>query len=259
MDLGLTGKTAIVCASTSGLGRACAEALLAEGVHVVINGRHPERTEAVARELGETWPGRVAGVTGDVTTIEGRAALLAARPNPDILINNNAGPEPGAFSSFDEAAWLEALSANMVAPLMLIRAVLPAMRQRKFGRIVNITSAMVTTPRPQMALSSGARAGLTAALKGLLLEVAQDNVTFNNLLPERFDTDRQVRMAKTAMERDGVTWDEARARQTKTIPAGRLGRPNEFGATCAFVCSVQASYMTGMNIRLDGGSYPALL
>ncbi|MDB5583086.1 MAG: 3-oxoacyl-ACP reductase [Bradyrhizobium sp.] len=259
MDLGLNGKTAIVCASTRGLGRACAEALLAEGVRVVINGRHAERTEAVAHEFGGRWPGRVIGVTGDVTTTDGRSALLDACPDPDILVNNNAGPEPGAFSSFDEAIWLDALNANMVAPLMLVRAVLPAMRKRQFGRIVNITSAMVTTPRPLMALSSGARAGLTAALKGLLLEVARENVTFNNLLPERFDTDRQAKMAKAAMERDGVSWDEARARQTRTIPARRLGEPAEFGATCAFVCSVQASYMTGMNIRLDGGSYPALL
>lgn len=259
MNLGLEGKTAIVCASTSGLGLACAEALLAEGVHVAINGRHAERTKAVADELLARWPGQVLAVVGDVTTPEGRNALLATCPNPDILVNNNSGPEPGAFASLDEAMWLDALRANMVAPLMLIRAVLPTMRERKFGRIVNITSAMVTTPRPLMALSSGARAGLTAALKGLLLEVAQDNVTFNNLLPERFDTDRQVRMAKALMEREGLTWDEARARQIETIPAKRLGKPAEFGSTCAFVCSVQASYMTGMNIRLDGGSYPALL
>ena len=259
MNLGIEGKTAIVCASTSGLGKACAEALLAEGVHVVINGRHTQRIQAVADELLARWPGQVVGVAGDVTTPDGRNALLAACPNPDILVNNNSGPEPGAFASFDEAIWLDALRANMVAPLMLIRAVLPAMRERKFGRIVNITSAMVTTPRPLMALSSGARAGLTAALKGLLLEVAQDNVTFNNLLPERFDTDRQVRMAQSLMAREGLTWDQARASQIESIPAKRLGKPFEFGSTCAFMCSVQASYMTGMNIRLDGGSYPALL
>ena len=259
MNLGIAGKSAIVCASTSGLGNACAEALLAEGVHVVINGRHAERTKAVADELLARWPGQVLAAAGDVTTPEGRNALLAACPNPDILVNNNSGPEPGAFASLDEAMWLDALRANMVAPLMLIRAVLPTMREKKFGRIVNITSAMVSTPRPLMALSSGARAGLTAALKGLLLEVAQDNVTFNNLLPERFDTDRQVRMAQSLMAREGLTWDQARARQIESIPAKRLGKPSEFGSTCAFVCSVQASYMTGMNIRLDGGSYPALL
>ena len=259
VNLGLFERTAIVCASTAGLGRACAEALLAEGVRVVVNGRDKARTDAAAHELLARWPGMVDRVAADVTTPEGRAALLAACADPDILVTNNAGPEPGAFEGFDEGAWMAALAANTVAPLMLVRAVLPAMRARRFGRIVNITSAMVTTPRPGMALSSGARAGLTAALKGVLLEVAKDNVTINNLLPERFDTERQVRLAKTAMERDGIDWDEARAKQVATVPAGRLGRPDEFGATCAFVCSMQASYMTGMNIRLDGGSYPALL
>lgn len=259
MNLGIAGRAAIVCASTAGLGRACAEALLAEGASVVVNGRDLARTEAATTELEARWPGQVRGVAADVTTLEGRAALLAACPDPDILVTNNAGPEPASFGSFDEAAWLEALSANMVAPLMLIRAVLPKMRERGFGRIVNITSAMVTTPRPGLALSSGARAGLIAALKGALTEAAKDNVTINSLAPERFDTDRQTRMAKAAMAREGIDWDEARRRQTATIPAGRLGRPEEFGATCAFLCSAQAGYMTGMNVRLDGGSYPALL
>ena len=258
MNLGLANRTAIVCASTAGLGRACAEALLAEGARVVINGRDSARTEAAAQDMSALWPDRVIGITGDVTTPEGRAALLAAASEPDILITNNGGPEPGAFAGFDELAWEQALSANMVAPLMLIRAVLPGMRARRFGRIVNITSAMVTTPRPGFALSSGARAGLVAALKGVVLEVAKDNVTINSLAPERFDTDRQLRMAQTAMIKDGIAWEEARHRQTASIPAGRLGRPEEFGATCAFMCSDQAGYMTGMNIRLDGGSYPAL-
>lgn len=259
MNVGLSGRTAIACASTAVLGRACAEALLAESVRAVVNGRDAARTKAVAHELLVRWPGIVGWVAVDVTTPEGRAALLAACADPDILVTNNAGPEPGAFEGFDEGAWMAALAANTVAPLMLVRAVLPAMRARRFGRIVNITSAMVTTPRPGMALSSGARAGLTAALRGVLLEVAKDNVTINNLLPERFDTERQVRMARTAMVREGIDWDEARAKQVATVPAGRLGRPDEFGATCAFVCSTQASYTTGMNIRLDGGSYPALL
>ena len=173
-------------------------------------------------------------------------------------MTNNAGPEPAAFQSLDEDAWLAALSATMVAPLMLIRAVVSGMQQRQFGRIVNITSAMVTTPRPSMALSSGARAGLTAALKGLLLEVAQHNVTINNLLPERFDTDRQLQQAESMVRKQGLSMAAARAQQVASIPAGRLGKPSEFGETCAFVCSAQAAYMTGMNIRLDGGSYPAL-
>ena len=259
MDLGIAGRRAIVCASTRGLGKACAEALLSEGAHVVINGRDAARTQGIADALATHHPGRVTGVCGDVTTADGRRALLDACPDPDILVTNNEGPATGDFADFDEERWLTALGANMVAPLMLIRAVIPAMRRGLFGRIVNITSAMVTTPRPGLALSSGARAGLTAALKGLITEVAKDNVTINNLLPERFDTDRQVAMAKAAMARLGVGWDEARARQRAPIPAGRLGRPEEFGATCAFVCSARAGYMTGMNIRLDGGSYPALL
>ena len=259
MDLGIAGRRAIVCASTRGLGNACAEALLAEGVHVVVNGRDEARTRSVADALAANHPGRVTGVCGDVTTAGGRQALLDACPDPDILVTNNEGPATGHFADFDEAQWLAAVSANMVAPLMLIRAVIPAMRRRAFGRIVNITSAMVTTPRPGLALSSGARAGLTAALKGLITEIAPSNVTINNILPERFDTDRQIAMAEAAVARQGLSWDEARARQIAPIPAGRLGRPEEFGATCAFVCSTHAGYMTGMNIRLDGGSYPALL
>ena len=259
MDLGIAGRRAIVCASTRGLGRACAEALLAEGVQVIVNGRDGDRTRAVADALAAQHPGRVTGICGDVTTADGRRALLAACPEPDILVTNNEGPPTGDFASFDEERWRAALDANMVAPLMLIRAVIPAMRARAFGRIVNITSAMVTTPRPGLALSSGARAGLTAALKGLTTQAAASNVTINNILPERFDTDRQIAMARAAMASQGIDWDEARARQRAPVPAGRLGRPEEFGATCAFVCSAQAGYMTGMNIRLDGGSYPALL
>jgi 3-oxoacyl-[acyl-carrier protein] reductase len=259
MDLGIAGRRAVVCASTRGLGRACAEALLAEGVHVIINGRHAERVAIAADTLARRWPGLVIGVCADISTAAGRAALLAACPEPDILVTNNAGPEPAAFQSLDEDAWLAAISATMVAPLMLIRAVVAGMQRRQFGRIVNITSAMVTTPRPGMALSSGARAGLTAALKGLLLEVAQHNVTINNLLPERFDTDRQLQQAESMVRKLGLTMDAARAQQVAAIPARRLGTPSEFGQTCAFICSAQAAYMTGMNIRLDGGSYPALL
>lgn len=259
MNLGIAGRKAIVCASTRGLGRACAEALLAEGVHVTINGRDGERTMIAAAEMRSRWHGQVSAVPADIGEPRGRDALLAACPNPDILVNNGPGPEPGEFSSFDETIWLQALKKSMVAPLMLIRAVVPEMCRQKFGRVINITSAMVTTPRPSMALSSGARAGLTAALKGLLLEVAHDNVTFNNLLPERFDTERQRTMARALMTKHNLTWEDARARQVASIPAKRLGKPEELGATCAFLCSQQASYMTGMNIRLDGGSYPALL
>jgi 3-oxoacyl-[acyl-carrier protein] reductase len=259
MNLDIAGKRAIVCASSRGLGRACAEALSAEGVHVVLNGRDPARLTVAAGEIEIATGTPVAPVAADVTTAEGREALLASCPEPDILITNNAGPPPGSFSSFERDDWMQALESNMLAPLLLIRAVLDGMRQRGFGRIVNITSAMVTTPRAHMSLSSGARAGLTAVVKGLSLEVARDGVTINNLLPERIDTERQAFMARRAMERDDISYEEARSRIAGSIAVGRLGRPEELGATCAFVCSVHAGFMSGMNIHIDGGSYPALV
>jgi len=259
VNLNIAGKCAIVCASSGGLGRACAEALSAEGVRVVLNGRDPDRLEQAAGEIERATGSLVIPIVGDVTTAEGRAALLAACPEPDILINNGPGPPPGSFSSFEKEDWMRALESNMVAPLMLIRGVVDGMRERRFGRIVNITSAMVTTPRSPMGLSSGARAGLTAVVKALSLDVARDGVTINNLLPERLDTDRQEFMAKRAMERDGISYQEARSRIASSVAAGRLGRPEELGATCAFVCSVHAGFMSGMNIHIDGGSYPALV
>ena len=259
MNLGIEGRTAIVCASSQGLGLACAQALAQEGVRVLINGREQAKLDKSAAALREVARGDVIAIAADVTTTDGQAKLLAACPSPDILINNNAGPSPGNFADIERGRWLKAIEANMIAPLMLIRAVLPAMRQRRFGRIVNITSAMVTTPRPHMTVSSGARAGLTAAMKGLSLEVARDNVTINNLLPERFDTDRQHQMAKAAMARENISYEEARARQIESIAARRLGDPREFGATCAFLCSTLAGFMSGQNLHLDGGSYPALI
>lgn len=259
MDLGIAGRTALVCASTQGLGRACAEALAREGVRVFVNGRDQERLDATVADLRASLGVEVQGVAADVTTEQGRDALLAACPQPDILVNNNAGPSPAAFQQLERDAWLAALEANMVAPLQLVRAVLPGMRERRFGRIVNVTSAMVTTPRPHMTLSSGARAGLTAAMKGLSLEVARDNVTINNLLPERFDTARQEQMARVAMARDSISYEEARRRQVESIAARRLGQPREFGAMCAFLCSDLAGFVSGQNVHLDGGSYPALI
>jgi 3-oxoacyl-[acyl-carrier protein] reductase len=259
MDLGLSGRRAIVCASSSGLGRACAQALAAEGVDVVINGRDRVRLAETEAALRLLVTGKITAVVGDVTTESGRAALLAACPDPDILVNNNAGPPPADFSALDHHHWMSAVESNMVAPLMLVRAVLPAMIARRFGRIVNITSAMVTTPRPHMVLSAAARAGLTAALKGLSLDVARHNVTINNLLPERFDTDRQEQMARKTMQRDGIDYAEARARQIASIAARRLGDPAEFGATCAFLCGVHSGFISGQNLHLDGGSYPALI
>jgi 3-oxoacyl-[acyl-carrier protein] reductase len=259
MNLGIEGRTAIVCASSQGLGLACAQALAQEGVHVLINGRDQAKVDKTAAALREVARGDVIAIAADVTTTDGQAKLIAACPAPDILVNNNAGPAPGNFADIERDRWLKAIEANMIAPLMLIRAVLPAMKQRRFGRIVNITSAMVTTPRPHMTVSSGARAGLTAAIKGLSFEVAPYNVTINNLLPERFDTDRQHQMAKAAMARENISYEEARARQIEAIAAKRLGDPREFGATCAFLCSTLAGFMSGQNLHLDGGSYPALI
>lgn len=259
VDLGIDGRRAIVCASSRGLGRACAEALAAEGVHLVINGRDTAHLEHAVAEIRGRFAVDLQPVCADVTTVDGRAALLEACPEPDILINNNAGPPPGPFSSFDHATWLAALEGNLLAPALLTAAVVEGMRARKFGRIVNITSAMVTTPRPGMALSSAARAGLSAALKGLSFEVVADNVTINNLLPERFDTDRQRFMAQRVMDAEGVSYEDARRRQEQSIAAGRLGRPEEFGAVCAFLCGRQSGYISGNNIHLDGGSYPGLV
>lgn len=259
MNLGIEGRTAIVCGSSQGLGLACAQALAQEGVHAVVNGRDQAKLEKTAEALRKLARGTVAAVAADVTTAEGQARLIEACPSPDILVNNNAGPSPANFADLDRDRWMAAIEANMIAPLMMIKAILPGMKERRFGRIVNITSAMVTTPRPHMTLSSGARAGLTAAVKGLSLDVARYNVTINNLLPERFDTDRQHQMAKAAMVREQISYEEARARQVQSIAARRLGDPKEFGATCAFLCSDFAGFMSGQNIHLDGGSYPALL
>jgi 3-oxoacyl-[acyl-carrier protein] reductase len=215
--------------------------------------------EKAAEELRKSARGQIEAVAADIATAEGRDRLLAAAPQCDILVNNNGGPKPGYFGDIDRDMWLDVIEANMVAPLMLTRGVLAGMKERRFGRIINITSAMVTTPRPHMAPSAGARSGLTGAMKALALEVARFNVTINNLLPERFDTDRQHQMAKAAMTRENISYEEARARQVQSIAAKRLGDPKEFGATCAFLCSAFAGFMSGQNIHLDGGSYPALV
>lgn len=258
MDLGIAGRRAIVCGSSRGLGRACAEALAAEGVDVVVNGRTATTVEATAAAIAATHPVTVTPVVADIDTADGRAALLAACPEPDILVTNNAGPAPRGFAATDAAAWQAALESNMLAPLLLIQAVLDGMRARRFGRIVNITSAMVKTPHPFMVLSVGARTGLTGVVKAVSKEVVADNVTINNLLPERFDTDRQRTMAELVVAATGVTMEEARAEQVASIAAGRLGDPAELGATCAFLCSAHAGYLSGQSIQLDGGSYEGL-
>lgn len=259
MDLGLAGRTAIVCASSQGLGLACAESLAREGVIVVINGRHLDKLRAVAIDLAHRTGARVVPVCADITTPEGRKTLLAACPEPDILVNNNAGPPPGKLDDWTPEVWHNAVEANMMSPIFLIQAVIEGMRKRRFGRIVSITSAMVKTPRPHMALSTVSRTGLTAFTKALSLDAARDNVTLNQLLPERVDSPRQVTMTERLMKQEGLTWDEARARITDNVAARRFGTLREFGDACAYLCSVQASFISGQNLQLDGGSYPGLI
>jgi len=259
MDLGVNGKKAIVCASSKGLGKACAKALMEEGVSVVINARGEEQLSDTYKELSKIDKDRVSMVVADLNTEEGREKIVESCPDADILINNNNGPPPVNFLDTDKDAWLEALESNMLAAIFMIQALLPGMKQRKFGRIINITSAMVKSPHPMMSLSTSARTGLTAFSKGLSKEVAKDNVTINNLLPERFDTDRQVFMTEMLMKNQNISRDEARSQIASSIAANRFGKPEEFGATCAFLCSQQASFISGQNIQLDGGSYEGLI
>jgi len=255
MKLGIEGRTAVVCGSSQGLGLACAQALAEEGVNVVLNGRDESKVAKAAERLREVARGSVTAVAADIATADGRDRLLATAPVCDILINNNGGPKPGYFADVDHDTWLQVLEANMIAPLMLTRSVLPSMKERRFGRIVNITSAMVKSPSPAMGLSTSARTGLTALCKAISREVVADNVTINNLLPERFDTDRQRFMAERMVREQGLSYEEARQRIVDTIAAGRLGQPREFGDACAFLCSAQAGYLSGQNLQLDGGSY----
>jgi 3-oxoacyl-[acyl-carrier protein] reductase len=259
MDLAIKGRKAIVCASSQGLGLACATSLAREGCVVFINGRDEARLEKAAAEIQTATGARPTPVIADINTEPGRARLVAACPEADILVNNNAGPTPGELADWDHAAWLAAVEANMLAPILLIRALLPGMRQRRFGRIVNITSAMVKSPRAHMGLSTAARTGLTALSKSLVPEVAKDNVTINNLLPERIDTGRQRYLAERMMKIEKITYEEARARIVDTIAAKRFGTPLEFGDACAFLCSEQAGFISGQNLQLDGGSYRGLI
>jgi 3-oxoacyl-[acyl-carrier protein] reductase len=259
VDLGIDGRHAIVCASSRGLGQACAAALVREGCHVVINGRDETMLRQTQRILEAFGSGRVRAVAADIDTAAGRDALVAACPAPDILINNNAGPPPGEFQAWDQADWQRALDANLLAPAFMIRAVIDGMKARGFGRIVNITSAMVKSPHAAMGLSTAARSGLTALCKGLSNDAVAFNVTINNLLPERFDTDRQRQMAELMMKRQGISYDAARQQIAQTVRARRFGIPEEFGDACAFLCSAQAGFISGQNLQLDGGSYAGLI
>jgi len=229
-------------------------------VSVTLNGRNAEKLDGAVRELQRRLPGAaVNSVVADLTTGEGRRAILSACPEVDILVNNNAGPPPGKLDDWDEAALLTAMGANMIPAVQLMRAYIPGMKARQFGRIVNITSAMVKSPHYEMGLSTSARAALTAISKAVSTSVAADNVTINNLLPERIDTPRQEFMAKRMMAQQGIDRDEARLRIASTIAAERLERPEEFGDACAFLCSAQAGYISGQNLQLDGGSYEGLI
>jgi 3-oxoacyl-[acyl-carrier protein] reductase len=256
MDLGITGKTALITASSRGLGKACALALASEGVHVTINGLSQPNLDTAAAEIRSVAPlVDVATVVADINTTGGRESLLDACGSPDILVNNNWGPPPGQWEDFEYEDWLRAIESNMLAPIMMIRSIIGGMKQRRFGRIVNITSQMVKSPFAVMGLSAGARTGLTGAVKALSRDVAQYNVTINNLLPERIDTERQVYMAQQRAQSAGISYDAARQEIVDSIAAKRMGRPEELGAACAFLCSAQAGYISGQNLQLDGGSY----
>lgn len=259
MDLGIAGRRAIVCASSAGLGRACALELARAGVDVVVNGRDAaklaETAAAIRAETGVT----VTEVVGDLSTEEGRAALLAACPNPDILVNNNGGPPLKPYTELEADGIRAGVEANFVTPALLIQAVLPGMVERGFGRVVNITSGSVKMPLPGLDLSSGARAGLTGFVAGIARQVAGSNVTINGLLPGSFDTARIASMTEAAAKKNGTTPAEEKAKRAESIPAKRIGDPAEFGAACAFLCSDKAGFITGQSLLIDGGAFPGIL
>lgn len=259
MDLGIAGKHAIVCGASAGLGFAIAETLAREGVKLFIAARNRERLEQAAAKIAADTGGEVHPVVADVGSEEGRDALLAACRDPDILVNNAGGPPTGDFRDWPREEWIKALDMNMLAPILLMRAAIDGMIARRYGRIINVTSIMVKQPAAYLGLSNGARAGLTGFVGGLARDVAQHNVTINNLLPGRFDTDRLKMTQQHLAATGGNTLDAVRSEAIGRIPAGRFGDPREFGAMCAYLCSVQASFITGQNILLDGGEYPGLL
>ena len=257
MNLGIEGKWALVCASSKGLGKGCAAALVAEGVNVVVTARGAEALEATAAELRELGGGEVRAVAGDITSEAGRAAALAACPQVDILVNNAGGPPPGDFREWDRDAWIKALDANMLTPIELIKATVDKMAERGWGRVVNITSSSVKAPIDVLGLSNGARSGLTGFVAGLARTgLAARGVTINGLLPGVFDTDRIRTVSAATAAREGKTLEQVAEARQRGIPARRYGTPAEFGAICAFLCSVHAAYITGQNVLADGGAYP---
>jgi len=259
MDLGLKGKTAIVCAASKGLGKACALQLAHEGVDLTICARTKDTLEATADQIRKATGVNVTAIACDITSPEGRQMILEANANPDILINNAGGPPTGDFHDWDRDTWIKALDANMLTPIELIKATVDGMIDRKFGRIVNITSGAVKAPIDVLGLSNGARAGLTGFVAGIARKTVAHNVTINNLLPGPFDTDRIAQVVTGQAKAQGIDYETARNQRMASNPAGRFGTPEEFGAACAFMCSRQASFMTGQNILLDGGAFPGVL
>jgi 3-oxoacyl-[acyl-carrier protein] reductase len=259
MDLGIKGKTALVCAASKGLGKGCAMALAREGVNLVITARGKDALEATADEIRKATGAKVIAVAGDITTAEGRTAALAACASPDILVNNAGGPPPGDFRSWTREDWIKAVDANMLTPIELIKATVDGMIARKFGRIVNITSGAVKMPIPELGLSNGARTGLTGFVAGLSRQTVAHNVTINGLLPGPFDTDRLRSNLKFNAQKTGKTEAELEKVRMQANPAKRFGNIEEFGAACAFLCSTHAGYITGQNLLMDGGHYPGTL
>ena len=254
MDLGIAGRRALVCAGSKGLGRGCAEALAQAGVNLVLNARGAEALEATAGALRSAHGVSVETVAADVTTEDGRAAVLGASDGVDILVTNAGGPPPGLWSDWGREDFLAAVEANMLTPILLMTALLPGMCDRGWGRVVNITSQSVRAPIPQLGLSNTARTGLTGYVAGTARQVAQHGVTINNLLPGIHDTDRAAALDGGVAEAEGIDRDEARRRREATIPARRYGTAGEFGQACAFLCSAHAGFIVGQNLLLDGGA-----
>lgn len=259
MDLGIRGRKAIVCAASKGLGRGCAISLAREGVELVINARGREALEETAAEIRALTGAKVTAVAADITTADGRAAVLAAMPEPDILVNNAGGPPPGDFRNWTRDDWIKALDANMLAPIELIKATIDPMIAKKWGRIVNITSGAVKHPIDVLGLSNGARAGLTGFVAGLARRVAAHNVVINNILPGFHETDRMKTTMTAMAAKEGVSYDEIIKRRIATIPAGRQGTAADFGDACAFLCSNQVGFIVGNNLLVDGGAFPGTM
>ncbi|MFW8592626.1 SDR family oxidoreductase [Cribrihabitans neustonicus] len=259
MDLGIAGKRALVCASSKGLGLGCAEALAAAGVNLVMNARGAEALEASAQAIRDAHGVDVVTVAADVSTEEGQKKVIDEAQGVDILVSNAGGPPPGMWTDWDREDFIQALDANMLAPIALIKALVPGMMERGWGRVVNITSMSVKAPIPVLGLSNSARAGLTGYVAGTSRQVAGKGVTINNLLPGIHATDRAVALDKGVADQQGISMDEAKAQRAATIPAGRYGTAEEFGATCAFLCSQHAGFIVGQNILLDGGAVASVM